>query len=60
MDPWNVEMSKHSIQRGSNASAICYMEVEHAKGKLFGVGVNTNIVNASLEALVSAANRIVG
>jgi 2-isopropylmalate synthase len=55
-----ADYSEHSLQRGSDASAICYMEVEHPKGKIFGVGVNTNIVTASLEALVSAANRIVG
>ncbi len=55
-----LDYSEHSIQRGSNASAICYMEMEHPKGKLFGVGINTNIVAASLEAVVSAANRIVG
>jgi 2-isopropylmalate synthase len=35
------------------------MEMEHDKGKLFGVGINTNIVTASLEAVVSAVNRIV-
>jgi 2-isopropylmalate synthase len=53
-----ADYSEHSLQRGSDASAICYMEVEHPKGKLFGVGVNTNIVTASLEALVSAVNRM--
>jgi 2-isopropylmalate synthase len=54
-----LDYSEHSIQRGSNASAICYMEVEHPAGRLFGAGINTNIVAASLEAVVSAANRIV-
>ena len=53
-----LDYSEHSIQRGSNASAICYMEVEHPGGRLFGAGINTNIVAASLEAVVSAANRI--
>lgn len=53
-----VDYSEHSMQRGSNAAAICYMEMEHPGGKLFGVGINTNIVAASLEAVVSAANRI--
>lgn len=53
-----VDYSEHSMQRGSNAAAICYMEMEHPGGKLFGVGINTNIVAASLEAIVSAANRI--
>lgn len=52
------DYSEHSLQHGSNASAICYMEIEHPGGKLFGVGINTNIVAASLEAIVSAANRL--
>lgn len=55
-----IDYSEHSMQQGSNAAAICYMEVQHSGGKLFGVGVNTNIVAASLEAVVSAANRIIG
>ena len=55
-----LDYSEHSMQRGSNASAISYVEVEHPNGKLFGAGINTNISSASLEAVVSAANRIVG
>jgi 2-isopropylmalate synthase len=53
-----IDYSEHSMQRGSNAAAICYMEMEYPGGKLFGAGINTNIVAASLEAVVSAANRI--
>ena len=53
-----VDYSEHSLHSGSNASAVCYMEMEHPGGKLFGVGINTNIVTASLNAIVSAANRI--
>jgi 2-isopropylmalate synthase len=52
------DYSEHSIQQGSNASAICYMEVDYAGGSIFGAGINTNIVAASLEAIVSAVNRI--
>ncbi|OVE90160.1 2-isopropylmalate synthase [Agrobacterium tumefaciens] len=52
------DYSEHSLQHGSNASAIAYVEMEHPGGKLFGAGVNTNIVGASLEAIVSAANRV--
>lgn len=52
------DYSEHSLQHGSNAAAICYMEMAYAGGRLFGVGINTNIVAASLEAVVSAANRI--
>lgn len=53
-----LDYSEHSLQRGSNAAAISYVEMEHPGGKLFGAGINTNIVAASLEAVVSAANRI--
>jgi len=53
-----VDYSEHSLQQGSNAAAIAYVEVEYPGGKLFGVGINTNIVTASLEAIVSAANRV--
>ena len=53
-----ADYSEHSLQHGSNASAIAYVEMEHPNGKLFGAGVNTNIVAASLEAIVSAANRV--
>ncbi|PWV97558.1 2-isopropylmalate synthase [Hoeflea marina] len=49
--------SEHSMQHGSNAAAISYMEMETPAGKLFGAGIDTNIVAASLAAVVSAANR---
>ena len=53
-----ADYSEHSLQHGANAAAICYLEVEHAGGRIFGVGISTNIVAASLEAVVSAANRL--
>ncbi len=52
------DYSEHSLQHGSNAAAIAYVELNHPGGKLFGVGINTNIVAASLEAIVSAVNRV--
>ena len=52
------DYSEHSLQHGSNAAAIAYVEMAHAGGKLFGAGINTNIVTASLEAIVSAVNRV--
>lgn len=55
-----LDYSEHSMQRGSNAAAISYVEVEYPGGRIFGAGINTNITTASLEAVVSAANRIVG
>ncbi len=53
-----ADYSEHSMQRGSDAAAICYMEVDSGGTKIFGAGINKNIVAASLEAIVSAANRI--
>lgn len=55
-----LDYSEHSLQRGTDAAAVSYVEMEHPGGRLFGVGINTNIVTASLEAVTSAANRIVG
>jgi len=53
-----ADYSEHSLQRGSNAAAISYVEMEYPDGRIFGAGINTNIVGASLEAVVSAANRV--
>ena len=53
-----VDYSEHTLRPGADASAICYMEIEAANKKVFGVGINSNIVAASLEALVSAVNRL--
>jgi 2-isopropylmalate synthase len=52
-----IDYSEHSLKQGSNSAAICYMEVGIEGRSVFGVGINTNIVAASLEAVVSAANR---
>ena len=54
-----ADYSEHSLKQGSDATAICYMEIEHENGKLFGSGIHSNIVVASLEAILSAANRII-
>ncbi len=55
-----IDYSEHSLKQGSDAAAISYVEVAYPDGKLFGVGINDNIVSASLEAIVSAANRVIG
>src|SRR5690606_8077656 len=52
------DYSEHSIQHGSNAAAISYVEMDYPGGVICGAGSNTNIVAASLEAVTSAANRI--
>ncbi|MEO1746436.1 MAG: 2-isopropylmalate synthase [Pseudomonadota bacterium] len=52
------DYSEHSLQDGSDAAAISYMHMEHEGRSVFGVGINKNIVAASLEGIVSALNRV--
>jgi len=54
-----IDYSEHTLRPGADASAICYMETEINGKRVFGVGINSNIVAASLEALVSAVNRAI-
>jgi len=53
-----VDYSEHSLQQGSDATAICYMEIGYAGGTVFGVAIDDNIASASLAAIVAAANRL--
>ncbi|SIS68779.1 2-isopropylmalate synthase [Insolitispirillum peregrinum] len=53
-----LDYHEHSVGSGADAHAICYLEtIVDDKGPLFGVGRHTNIVKASLHAVLSAANR---
>ena len=50
--------SEHAIGTGANASAVAYVEMVNPAGRKFwGVGVNPNIVAASLRAVISAFNQ---
>ncbi|WP_421857506.1 2-isopropylmalate synthase [Oricola sp.] len=55
-----VDYSEHSLQRGSDAAAICYMEIEFNGERVYGAAIKKNIVAASLEAILSAVNRKIG
>lgn len=49
---------EHAINSGSSATAIAYIEVQRADGKRFwGAGVDTDIIIASVKALLSSLNR---
>jgi 2-isopropylmalate synthase len=52
-----IDYAEHSLQRGSDAAAICYMEIDFDGDRVFGAAINKNIVAASLEAIISAVNR---
>jgi 2-isopropylmalate synthase len=50
---------EHAMCRGANAAAMAHMELRLADGTtLFGVGIDKNIVVASLRAVVSGVNRM--
>ena len=49
---------EHAIGSGANASAVAYMQLQLPGGtSLFGVGIDRNIVGASLKAVLSGVNR---
>ncbi len=52
-----VDYSEHALTSGSGASAVAYVEVEVDGSRLWGVGMDSSILDASLSAVVSAANR---
>jgi 2-isopropylmalate synthase len=60
-----LDYHEHSIGSGADARAIAYLELrigESGDGgqTRFGVGIDTNIVSASLKAIASAMNRAQG
>jgi 2-isopropylmalate synthase len=62
-DEMNVDFkvrdySEHALTAGSQASAVAYVEAEGSDGSTWwGVGMSSSILDASLEAVISAANR---
>ncbi len=52
------DYSEHALTAGAEASAVAYVEAEGDDGATWwGVGMSSSILDASLEAVVSAANR---
>jgi 2-isopropylmalate synthase len=53
-----LDYHEHALSGGANARAATYIELRIGEGRpLFGVGIDANIVTASLRAIVSALNR---
>src|SRR5271169_2678853 len=59
--PFDVlSYEEHSRGQGSAANAVSYIEITtRSRRTLFGVGMHSNIITASLLAIVSAVNRAV-
>ena len=60
-DGFNLSISvldyhEHAIGSGEDAKAVCYMEMKIENKELWGVGMHTDIVTASLRAIISGLN----
>jgi 2-isopropylmalate synthase len=54
-----VDYVEHAVGAGSDATAVAYIEAAGENGAaVWGVGLHSNILTASLRAVVSAANRL--
>ena len=54
-----ADYHEHAVSSGSDAKAATYIELKVGEGKpIFGVGIDANIVTASLKAILSALNRV--
>jgi 2-isopropylmalate synthase len=55
-----ADYREHAMGMGANATAVAYVELRLPDGSsLFGVGIDKNIVVASLKAVLSGVNRAV-
>jgi 2-isopropylmalate synthase len=52
-----LDYQEHAMSAGGDAVAAAYVECEIAGRVLWGVGIDPNIVTASLKAVISAVNR---
>ncbi len=52
-----LDYTEHAVSSGADAGAAAYVEVAVDDRVLWGVGLHSNIVTASLRAVVSAVNR---
>jgi 2-isopropylmalate synthase len=55
-----LDYTEHALSAGSDAQAAAYVECEVGGRALWGVGIDTNTVTASLRAVLSAVNRARG
>ncbi len=54
-----ADYQEHAIGHGKDAQAAAYVECRLPDGReLFGVGINTDVATASVEALLGAVNRV--
>ena len=55
-----ADYREHALGAGADAQATAYVQVRDAgEAGLYGVGIDANIITASLKAVASAANRLI-
>ncbi|MEI2765617.1 MAG: 2-isopropylmalate synthase [Dermatophilaceae bacterium] len=54
-----LDYAEHALSAGGDATAAAYVECAVGERVLWGVGIDSSIVTASLKAVVSAVNRAV-
>ncbi|MCH7789397.1 MAG: 2-isopropylmalate synthase, partial [Acidobacteria bacterium] len=52
-----LDYHEHAIGSGADARAVSYCELKVGGNELWGVGIHSDIVTASLHAIVSGINR---
>jgi 2-isopropylmalate synthase len=52
-----LDYTEHALTAGDDARAAAYVECSIGERTLWGVGIHSSIVTASLRAVVSAVNR---
>ncbi|HEY1299046.1 MAG TPA: alpha-isopropylmalate synthase regulatory domain-containing protein, partial [Stellaceae bacterium] len=56
-----ADYREHAIGAGADAQATAYVQIrDGGDATLYGVGIDANIMTASLKAVASAANRTRG
>jgi 2-isopropylmalate synthase len=55
-----LDYTEHAMSSGGDAQAAAFVECQVGDRTLWGVGIDVNIVRASLKAVLSAVNRSIG
>jgi 2-isopropylmalate synthase len=55
-----LDYTEHAMSAGGDAKAAAYVECQVDDKVLWGIGIDENIVRASLKAVLSAVNRSIG
>ena len=60
METTVLDYHEHAIGSGADAKAVCYIELSVDGDELWGIGMHSDIVSASLRAIISGLNSAAG